>query len=198
MYFIQRVFSFCFYSLYFFICLFYPELIFYYTILIFFYTLREYYFRKENLSSIPLCFPAFKNPVLWIDAIVNIFYYIHLQKKHVIITLGYEDALYEKNYSYEINLSTPVSYEGLKFFIDTNNDYLIFFITDQGILEKLVWNAQEEILLFSSLQFAIQSDYEISHRKFIVQTKYNLFLDMNKSSLFHFIEVFLQKNRIKK
>lgn len=195
MHLVRKIFLGFLFLVYFFICIFYPQLIFFYTLCLVLYILTEFFAQREKKKILCGGTKFFAPPQTWITDIVSIFYYANLHGKMITVTFGYSDFLIDEyNYIDQMNINTPVLYQTLKFFIESKNDNIIFFVNCLGFIEKIMWSCQFDISRLEKNQILITSTNDRTSRKYGIVTYDSVFMNMNRQAIYHFLYNFLNKN----
>lgn len=196
MHLVRKIFLGFLFIVYFFICIFYPQLIFFYTLCLVLYILIEFFAEREKKKILCGGTKFFVPPQTWITDIVSIFYYANLHGKTITVTFGYSDFLIDEyNYIDQMNINTPVLYQTLKFFIESKNDHIIFFVNFLGFIEKIMWSCQFDMSRLEKNQILITSTNDCTSRKYGIITYDSVFMNMNRQAIYHFLYNFLNKNQ---
>lgn len=195
MHLVRKIFLGFLFFVYFFICLFYPQLIVFYTLCLVLYILTEFFTQKEKRKILCGGTRFFVPPQTWMTDIVSILYYANLSGKTISVTCGYSDFLIDEyNYIDQMSINTPVLYQTLKFFIDSKNDNIIFFVNPIGFIEKIMWSRPFDISRLEKNQILITNTTDRTSRRYAVFTYDNVFMNMNQQGIYHFLFHFLKKN----
>ncbi len=197
MYLVKKIFLGFLFFVYFFICIFCPQFIFFYTLCLVLYIFTEFFNQREKKKIFCGGTKFFAPPQTWITDVVNIFYYANLCDKRITVTLGYSDFLIDEyNYIDQMNINTPVLYQTLKFFIDSKNDNIIFFVNFLGFIEKIMWSCSFDISRLEKNQILITSTSDSTSSKYGIFTYDNIFMNMNRQAVYHFLYNFLKTNQL--
>lgn len=135
-------------------------------------------------------------PEIWIEALISAFYYAKLHNKKMSVCLMYEKKEIP-NDDYHFVCHTIVSYSTLLFFLNHHSEDFLFYITGQGVILSVCWQAKNNI----PEQCQKKEIFIISKSEqtmlFTIKTAQKVFVEVTSSYMSYFIKIFLKNNQYK-